>query len=70
MHHVWLGPQEVGDTPMATLLCTLCPPLQNNEEERLPNGQGKTLQQDSLGHKGDVPNQGTPSPPRSSPTGE
>ena len=32
--------------------------LWNHEQGRLPNGQGKTLQQDDLNHGNNIPNQG------------
>ena len=59
MHQVQLGPQEGGHTPVATQLHRLIPPLQNYEEGRWPNSQEKTPQWDGLGHKGNIPDQGT-----------
>ena len=53
VQQVWLDPQEVGDAPMATLLCRLGPPLQNHKEGRQPNGQEKTPQWNGLGPKSD-----------------
>ena len=43
---------------MATPLCRFIPPLQNNKEKRLPNGQEKTLWWDGLYHKSDIPDWG------------
>ena len=43
---------------MATPLCGFIPPLQNHMEERLPNGQEKTLPQYDLDHESNIPNWG------------
>ena len=56
VHQVQLDPQGVEGTPRAAQLCKLAHPLQNHEQGRSPNDQGKTLQQGDLIHRNDVPN--------------